>query len=197
MDTWCWGRRTSWFNIIVYFPLHFRTPVFQHGASLVCMIWQITVLPQGPLWQLIVTASTLRQLFGLTRLTHHTTYSTPCDHSCWNVTNKKCSKPCWFPTNSTRRQHCCRGACQISEWSYNSKYKSCGFKTLQDHIDCFTSHSGEHRAVRSLWKGRELPFSKYPQCSSPWKRKCLFFTSHRRRTSHWRWHGIPGVYLNT
>ena len=35
MDAWCWGRRTSWFNIFVYFPLHFRTPVFKHGASLV------------------------------------------------------------------------------------------------------------------------------------------------------------------
>ena len=31
---------TSWFNIFVYvyFPLHFRTPVFQHRASLVYMI---------------------------------------------------------------------------------------------------------------------------------------------------------------
>ena len=37
MDAWCWGRRTSWFNICVYFALHFRTPVFQHGASLVFM----------------------------------------------------------------------------------------------------------------------------------------------------------------
>ena len=26
---------TSWINIVVHFHLHFRTPVFQHGASLV------------------------------------------------------------------------------------------------------------------------------------------------------------------
>ena len=26
---------------------------------------------------------------------------TPCDHSCWNVTNQKCNKPCGFRTNRT------------------------------------------------------------------------------------------------
>ena len=35
---------TSWFNIFVYFPLHFRTPVFQHGASLVLIIFQNKVI---------------------------------------------------------------------------------------------------------------------------------------------------------
>ena len=28
----------------------------------------------------------------------------------------------------THQQHYCRGACQISEWSYCSKQKSCGFQ---------------------------------------------------------------------
>ena len=32
------SSRDSWFNIFVYFPRHFRTPVFQHGASLVLLI---------------------------------------------------------------------------------------------------------------------------------------------------------------
>ena len=33
---------TSWFNTFVYFPLHFRTPVFQHGASLVWIIGEVS-----------------------------------------------------------------------------------------------------------------------------------------------------------
>ena len=33
-----WPITACWFNILVYFPLHFRTPVFQHGASLVLLI---------------------------------------------------------------------------------------------------------------------------------------------------------------
>ena len=52
MDAWCWGRRTFWFNIFVYFPLHFRTPVFQHGASLVIIIIiiiMIIIIPQDTL----------------------------------------------------------------------------------------------------------------------------------------------------
>ena len=35
---------TSSFNIFVYFPLHFRTPVFQHGASLVYLIVKTRLL---------------------------------------------------------------------------------------------------------------------------------------------------------
>ena len=65
MDAWCWGRRElkglrahgandglaavggklklskryiHKLHIFVYFPLHFQTPVFQHGASLVLSI---------------------------------------------------------------------------------------------------------------------------------------------------------------
>ena len=30
------------------------------------------------------------------------------------------------------QQHCCRGASQVLEWLYNSKYKSHGFETLWD-----------------------------------------------------------------
>ena len=32
----------------------------------------------------------------------------------------------------TNQQHCCRGACQISERSHDCKYKSCSFETLRD-----------------------------------------------------------------
>ena len=54
----------------------------------------------------------------------------------------------------------------------------CGFlfdlRELSRWIDCFTSHVGEHRTVRGLSKFREFPeFLKYPQCSSPRKRKRL------------------------
>ena len=37
-----------------------------------------------------------------------------------------------FEIWQAHRQHCCRSACQISERSDNSKYKSRGFETLRD-----------------------------------------------------------------
>ena len=56
------------------------------------------------------------------------------------VRSRKVSKPRdWYFELSHRfeiwqahRQHCCRSACQISERSDNSKYKSRGFETLRD-----------------------------------------------------------------
>ena len=56
------------------------------------------------------------------------------------VRSRKVSKPRdWYFKLSYRfeiwqahRQHCCRSACQISERSDNSKYKSRGFGTLRD-----------------------------------------------------------------
>ena len=36
-----------------------------------------------------------------------------------------------FETWHTLRGHCCRGVCQISERSYNSRYRSHGFETLR------------------------------------------------------------------
>ena len=51
----------------------------------------------------------------------------------------------------------------------NRRTRTYGWK-----VDCFTSHVGEHRTVRGLCKFREFPeFVKYPQCSSPRKRKRL------------------------
>ena len=55
---------------------------------------------------------------------------------------RKISKPRdWYFKLSNRfaiwqahRQHCCRSACQISERSDNSKYKSCGFETLRKDV---------------------------------------------------------------
>ena len=55
------------------------------------------------------------------------------------VRSRKVSKPRdWYFKLSYRfeiwqahRQHCCRSACQISERSDNSKYKSRGFETLR------------------------------------------------------------------
>ena len=56
------------------------------------------------------------------------------------IRSRKVSKPRdWYFKLSYRfeiwqahRQHCCRSACQISERSDNSKYKSRGFQTLRD-----------------------------------------------------------------
>ena len=57
-----------------------------------------------------------------------------------SVRSRKVSKPRdWYLKLSYRfeiwqahRQHCCQSACQISERSNNSKYKSRGFETLRD-----------------------------------------------------------------
>ena len=57
-----------------------------------------------------------------------------------SVKSRKVSKPRdWyfklpyrFEIWQAHRQHCCRSACQISERSDNSKYKSRGFETLRD-----------------------------------------------------------------
>ena len=38
-----------------------------------------------------------------------------------------------FEISQALWQHCCRGAFQISEWSYNFKYKSCSFKTARSY----------------------------------------------------------------
>ena len=56
------------------------------------------------------------------------------------VRSRKVSKPrdwyfklsCRFEIWQAHRQHCCRSACQISERSDNSNYKSRGFETLRD-----------------------------------------------------------------
>ena len=57
-----------------------------------------------------------------------------------SVKSRKVSKPrdryfklsYRFAIWQAHRQHCCRSACQISERSDNSKYKSRGFETLRD-----------------------------------------------------------------
>ena len=57
-----------------------------------------------------------------------------------SVRSRKVSKPrdryfklsYRFEIWQAHRQHCCRSACQISERSDNSKYKSRGFETLRD-----------------------------------------------------------------
>ena len=38
----------------------------------------------------------------------------------------------WYEIWQARQQHCCRGACQISERPYNSEYKSRGLETLRN-----------------------------------------------------------------
>ena len=49
---------------------------------------------------------------------------TPCDHSCWNVTNQKCNKPCGFRTNRTCDRTLMRVFCKLIIWSvsYISQY---------------------------------------------------------------------------
>ena len=57
----------------------------------------------------------------------------------WRIQPSRLIVKClWFMLShcfeiwQAHRQQCYRGACQISEWSDNSKYKSRGFETSQD-----------------------------------------------------------------
>ena len=72
------------------------------------------------------------------------------------VRSRKVSKPRdWYFKLSYRfeiwqahRQHCCRSACQISERSDKSKYKSRGFETLRDLTE---------RRLFGYWDGAQVP----------------------------------------
>ena len=74
------------------------------------------------------------------------------------VRSRKVSKPRdWYFKLSYRfeiwqahRQHCCRSACQISERSDNSKYKSRGFETWRDLTE---------RRLFGYWDGALVPHS--------------------------------------
>ena len=76
------------------------------------------------------------------------------------VRSRKVSKPRdWYFKLSYRfeiwqahRQHCCRSACQISERSDNSKYKSRGFETLRDLTK---------RRLFGYWDGSLIPLNVY------------------------------------
>ena len=71
------------------------------------------------------------------------------------VRSRKVSKPRdWYFKLSYRfeiwqahRQHCCRSACQISERSDNSKYKSRSFETLRDLTE---------RCLFGYWDGAQV-----------------------------------------
>ena len=52
-----------------------------------------------------------------------------------------------FEICQAHRQHCCRSACQISERSDNSKYKSRGFETLRDLTE---------RRLFGYWDGAQV-----------------------------------------
>ena len=73
-----------------------------------------------------------------------------------SVRSRKVSKPrdqysklsYRFEIWQAHRQHCCRSACQISERSGNSKYKSRGFETLRDLTE---------RRLFGYWDGALVP----------------------------------------
>ena len=89
------------------------------------------------------------------------------------VRSRKVSKPRdWYFKLSYRfeiwqahRQHCCRSACEISERSDNSKYKSRGFETLRDLTE---------RRLFGYWDGA-LGFSPLSQQMS----YCLMVLGHQ------------------
>ena len=88
------------------------------------------------------------------------------------VRSRKVAKPRdWYFELSYRfeiwqahRQHCCRSACQISERSDNSKYKSRGFETLRDLTE---------RRLFGYWDGAlmstvKLCMQSYPRSRQRW-----------------------------
>ena len=83
------------------------------------------------------------------------------------VRSRKVSKPRdWYFKLSYRfeiwqahRQHCRRSACQISERSDNSKYKSRGFETLRDLTE---------RRLFGYWDGAQIPFEKNGDIKQLW-----------------------------
>ena len=92
-----------------------------------------------------------------------------------SVRSRKVSKPRdWyfklayrFKIWQAHRQHCCRSACQISERSDNSKYKSRGFDTLRDLTE---------RRLFAYWDGalvmsgvnRKWPYYASLICCQSW-----------------------------
>ena len=72
-----------------------------------------------------------------------------------SVRSRKVSKPrdLYFKLSyrfeiwQAHRQHCCRSACQFSERSDNSKYKSRGFETLRDLTE---------RRIFGYWDGAQV-----------------------------------------
>ena len=69
-----------------------------------------------------------------------------CPMSCRIVRSRECSKPrdwkfeLWHRVEmwQAHRQHCCRGACQISERTYNYKWKS---RSFRDCASCYETSS--------------------------------------------------------
>ena len=80
-----------------------------------------------------------------------------------SVRSRKVSKPrdryfklsYRFEIWQAHRQHCCRSACQISERSDNSKYKSRGFETLRDLME---------RRLFGYWDGAQIPSQIGSKC---------------------------------
>ena len=68
-----------------------------------------------------------------------------------------------FEIWQAHRQPCCRSACQISERSDNSKYKSRGFETLQDLMErrLFGYWDGASRHLQPSW-WNELVSASHP-----------------------------------
>ena len=110
-----------------------------------------------------------------------------------SVRSRKVSKPRdWYFKLSYRfeiwqahRQHCCRSACQISERSDNSKYKSRGFETLRDLTE---------RRLFGYWDGaldpttRVLGLIAYPAVVVLGRWHSMGTHGHRHRHRHWHTH---------
>ena len=110
-----------------------------------------------------------------------------------SVRSRKVSKPRdWYFKLSYRfeiwqahRQHCCRSACQISERSDNSKYKSRGFETLRDLTE---------RRLFGYWDGaldpttRVLGLIAYPAVVVLGRWHSMGTHGRRHRHRHWHTH---------
>ena len=91
--------------------------------------------------------------------------------------SRKVPKPRdWYPkllyhseTRQAHQQHCCWSACQIPEWSDNSKHKPCGPETLRDPTERrpFGYRDGALYLRKKQWHNCTNIYSSCDSCS-PW-----------------------------
>ena len=121
---------------------------------------------------------------------------TPCDHSCWNVTNQKCNKPCGFRTNRT----CDRTLNMVKMAAGHLPTSSHNFAwrgvinhdrttklTLQNKYD-HTRPAGYPKVaspleisfwIRNLFSDTSRPLRHRQRSDRPSSRRCLPWRHHR------------------
>ena len=113
----------------------------------------------------------------------------PCDHSCWNVTNQKCNKPCGFQTNRTcdRTLSCLNVLGSISSDDFHSMMTSSNGNILRvtgPLCGKFTCHrwipltkASDMELWCFLWSATEQTFKQTIKTPVIWDAIALIVTS--------------------